>query len=251
VTAYYNELDKRAAAWLRELITDGQIAAGDVDERSILDVTPNDLRGYTQCHFFAGIGGWSLALRLAGWDDSRPVWSGSCPCQPFSQAGDGKGFADERHLWPALFHLIEQRRPPVVYGEQVGQRAGFEWLDRVRDDLEAIHYGCAAADLPACSVSAPHQRQRLFWVATDDEGEHGHTHDHLGQGAVWRAPQPIGRLPSVAVHGGWWGTDASGERLPTLVPNHDGLSSVLAGFGNAIVPQVAAAFIQSTSKENA
>lgn len=249
MTAYYNEFDARAAAWLRELIAEGHIAAGDVDERSILDVTPNDLRGYTQCHFFAGIGGWSLALRLAGWDDARPVWTGSCPCQPFSAAGDGKGFADERHLWPAFFHLIEQRRPAKLYGEQVAKRAGFEWLDRVRDDLETIHYACAAADLPACSVSAPHQRQRIFWVASDHARQHGNAHDYVGARDHWRASQPVGRLPGVAVHGGWWASDASSEHLPTLVPNHDGLSAILAGFGNAIVPQVAAEFVRSTMTE--
>ncbi len=84
MTAYYNEFDPAAEAWLRELIKAGEIAPGDVDTRSIEDVRPSDLRGYTQCHFFAGIGGWSLALRMAGWPDDRPVWTGSCPCQPFT-----------------------------------------------------------------------------------------------------------------------------------------------------------------------
>jgi hypothetical protein len=87
VTAYYNEIDPKAAAWLRELIKQGHIADGVVDERSIVDVSPDELRGFTQCHFFAGIGVWSYALRSAGWADDRPVWTGSCPCQPFSSAG--------------------------------------------------------------------------------------------------------------------------------------------------------------------
>jgi len=89
LTAYYNEIDPFAAEWLRQLIKDGLIADGEVDERSIEDVTPNELAGFTQCHFFAGIGGWSYALRLAGWPDDQPVWTGSCPCQPFSTAGKG------------------------------------------------------------------------------------------------------------------------------------------------------------------
>jgi hypothetical protein len=77
VTAYYNEHDPFAAAWLRELIKAGQIALGEVNERSIEDVLPSELKRFTQCHFFAGIGVWSYALRQAGWPDDRPVWTGS------------------------------------------------------------------------------------------------------------------------------------------------------------------------------
>lgn len=82
MTAYYNENDPFAAAWLTELIKAGCIAPGEVDTRSIEDVCPSDLRGFAQCHFFAGIGVWSYALRLSGWPDDRPVWTGSCPCFP-------------------------------------------------------------------------------------------------------------------------------------------------------------------------
>jgi DNA (cytosine-5)-methyltransferase 1 len=85
--AYYNEIDPFAAAWLRELIKAGLIADGEVDERSIELVRPDDLRGFTQCHFFAGIGGWSYALRLAGWPDDRDVWTGSCPVSAVERGG--------------------------------------------------------------------------------------------------------------------------------------------------------------------
>jgi DNA (cytosine-5)-methyltransferase 1 len=165
MTAYYNEFDQNAAAWLRELIKAGHIADGEVDTRSISDVTPDDLRPFTQCHFFAGIGGWSLALRLAQWPDTRPVWTGSCPCQPFSVAGRAGGFDDERHLWPHFHWLIEQRRPSSVFGEQVASRDGLDWLDLVRADLEGSRYAFGAADLCAAGFGAPHIRQRLFWVA--------------------------------------------------------------------------------------
>ena len=47
MAAYYNEIEPFAAAWLRNLIAAGHIAPGDVDERSITDVQPTDLRGYT------------------------------------------------------------------------------------------------------------------------------------------------------------------------------------------------------------
>jgi len=173
MTAYYNEHDAKAAAWLRELIAAGLIAPGEVDTRSIEDVLPNDLAGFTQCHFFAGIGVWSYALRRAGWPDDRPVWTGSCPCQPFSAAGKGAGTADERHLWPAFNWLISQRQPAICFGEQVGGGAGEHWLDHVFTDLESQGYACGAATFPACSVGAPHIRQRMYWVANANRGATG------------------------------------------------------------------------------
>ena len=165
MTAYYNEIDADAAAWLRELIKAGHIAPGEVDERDIREIKPSELRGFTQCHFFAGIGTWSLALRNAGWPDSRPVWTGSCPCQPFSAAGRKGGQADERHLWPHWFHLISQRHPPVIFGEQVASKDGLEWLDLVLSDLEGKDYAAAPFDLCAAGIGAPHIRQRLWLVA--------------------------------------------------------------------------------------
>ncbi len=164
---YYNEWDKQEAQWIRNLIAAGLIPAGDVDERSITEVSPRDLAGYTQCHFFAGYAGWSLALRAAGWPDKRPIWTGSCPCQPFSSAGSHKGTADPRHLWPDFHRLISDVRPPFVMGEQVAGSAGYGWFDGVQSDLEAQDYASRAVDIPACSVNAPHRRNRLFWVASD------------------------------------------------------------------------------------
>ena len=165
MSAYYNEIDPHAAAWLRRLISTGHIAHGVVDERSILEIDPDELRQYTQCHFFAGVGGWSYALRLARWPDDRPVWTGSCPCQPFSTAGKQRGSDDERHLWPAFFDLIRECRPGSVFGEQVAGAAGLAWLDHVCADLEGAGYAAAAADLCAAGAGAPHIRQRLYWVA--------------------------------------------------------------------------------------
>ena len=167
---YYNEHDPKLAPWLYELMAAGAIAPGYVDTRSIEDVTPNDLRGFKQCHFFAGIGGWSYALRLAGWPDDRAVWTGSCPCQPFSAAGKGAGFDDQRHLWPAWQWLISQCRPGVVFGEQVASKDGLAWLDLVLTDLEVEGYAVGAFDLCAAGVGAPHIRQRLWFVADANGG---------------------------------------------------------------------------------
>jgi DNA (cytosine-5)-methyltransferase 1 len=163
--AYYNDNDPYCCAWLRNLIATGLIPDGEVDDRSIKLVGADDLRGFRQVHFFAGIAGWSRALQLAGWPEDREIWTGSCPCQPFSVAGKGRGADDDRHLWPDFFRLIKECRPALVMGEQVAGSAGYRWLDGVCSDLEGEGYSCGAADIPACAVDAPHIRSRLYWVA--------------------------------------------------------------------------------------
>ena len=193
MSAYYNEIDPYAAEWLRNLIKQGHIADGVVDDRSISDVRPEELFEFTQCHFFAGIGIWSHALRSAGWADDRPVWTGSCPCQPFSGAGKRAGASDERHLWPHWNHLIQECRPSTIFGEQVASKDGLGWLDLVQTDMEAKDYAFGAFDLSASGFGAPHIRQRLWFVAdTDDAGSQGRIprgadqerkdqHGHLGR----------------------------------------------------------------------
>jgi DNA (cytosine-5)-methyltransferase 1 len=257
MSAYYNEIDPFAARWLRNLIAAGHITPGDVDERSIADVQPDDLKGYTQCHFFAGIGGWSYALRLAGWPDDEPVWTGSCPCQPLSSAGQRKGHVDERHLWPAFYRLIAECAPAIVFGEQVASKLGREWLSGVRSDLEALGFAVGAADLCAAGVGAPHIRQRLWWGAqrggvayTDGGGSsagRGDAGEVCGLQEAQRKPELGPALP--------WGSgctlipcaDGKARRVgPGVFPLAHGVSARvgrLRGYGNAIVPQVAAEFI--------
>lgn len=163
--AYYNEHDPAAAGWLRELIKRGLIAPGDVDDRDIQEITEHDLASYTQVHLFAGIGGWSYALRLAGWPDDKRVWTGSCPCQPFSCAGKHKGKKDERHVWPWMRYLMFRWHPVVTFGEQVASKDGREWFAGVRANLEALGYVVGASDLCAAGIASPHIRQRIYWVA--------------------------------------------------------------------------------------
>lgn len=163
--AFYNEIDPYAAQWLENLIQAGHINEGFVETRSIEDLRPSHIEGYTQAHFFAGIGGWSYALRLAGWPDQEEVWTGSTPCQPWSQAGRGKGKEDKRHLWPAWFKLIKKCRPRVIFSEQVASPDGLGWFDTVHADLEREGYAVGAADTCAASCGAPHIRQRLYFVA--------------------------------------------------------------------------------------
>lgn len=162
---YYNEWDKGAAAWLRELIKQGHIPFGVVDERSITEIRPEDLDGFTQCHFFAGIGGWPLALRLAGVSEDTPLWTGSPPCQPFSAAGKQLGQFDPRHLAPVFLDLISECHPPVIFGEQVAPAIAKSWMCDLQAHLEGEDYAVGFAVLPACSVGAPHKRDRLFFGA--------------------------------------------------------------------------------------
>lgn len=167
---YYNEIEPFACFWLENLMKDGFIAEGQIDNRSIRDIQSEDLEGYTQCHFFAGIGVWSYALRQAGWSDDRPIWTGSCPCQPFSQAGLHKGDKDDRHLWPEFYRLIKECRPSAIIGEQVSGKGGFQFIDLLQTNLEEENYSATAVDLGAHSVGTSHsqgyhKRQRLYWVA--------------------------------------------------------------------------------------
>ena len=238
MTAFYNENDPRAAACLRELIEQGLIAPGVVDERSIEDIKPCELEQFTQCHFFAGIGVWSYSLRRAGWPDDRPVWTGSCPCQPFSAAGKGGGFVDERHLWPALFHLVSVCKPKSFFGEQVASKDGLAWLDLVQSDMEAAGYAFGALDLCAASVGAPHIRQRLYFVANAD-----HTRPQGRPFLPERAGQRAAGQNSVAgeladAHGqrpppGQWHDTGPRYRRPTATTRGDGRPGPVNGFWRA------------------
>ena len=250
MTAYYNEFKPEAAHMLRQLVKDGIIAPGDVDDRSIVDVRADDLRGYTQCHFFAGIGGWSVALRLSGWEDTRPVWTGSCPCQPFSSAGKQEGHSDERHLWPYWFRLIRESKPDTIFGEQVASAIAYGWLDEVFNDLEAEDYACAPSVLPACSVGRPHKRDRLWFVANTKSGKTQPSttqrlHPESSATGNGSAPSTLGNAEYE------WIRCPDGKSRPVepgiclLANGVQHRAPILHAFGNAIVPQVAQAFIES------
>jgi len=297
---YYNDNEQYAAKWIRNLIDAGLIPSGDVDDRSIKDVQASELRGYIQCHFFAGVAGWAYALQLAGFPTDRQVWTGSCPCQPFSSAGKQRGTDDPRHLWPEWFRLIRECKPGLIFGEQVASAIGHGWLDLVFDDLENEVYTCGAAVLPACSVSAPHIRQRVWFVgvanglqrkqstrnwARPGEAQGGQScHESArssdadglaianvnddGRTTRQREAAQVQRVNRASISsarqlGGasdtlreyWhdieWLPCRDGKARPTkpgIFPLADGLPGRVAqlrAIGNAIVPQVAAAFIMA------
>jgi DNA (cytosine-5)-methyltransferase 1 len=316
MSSYYNEIDPFAAQWLRELIAQGHIADGVVDERSIEYVKPDDLAGFTQCHFFAGVGVWSYALRQAGWPDDRPVWTGSCPCPPFSSAGKRKmcpacggkpvchayrtgcfrctscghdWVADGRHLWPELYRLICERRPGVCFGEQVAGRDGDAWGDIVQSCLEIYGYAVGRVPFAACGVGSPQQRKRLYWVADADSSagrqrraiDRGHQGGDAHPGARSGGGGDVGGLANAdsqrrekqhtllrqkqkhyievarrgPTNGHWRNADWLGCRdekwrpvEPGTFPLADGAPARvgrLRGYGNAIVAQQAAAFVEA------
>ena len=320
---YYNDNDAFCIQWQKYLAENLFIPAGKFDDRSIQDVQPDDLAGFKQCHFFAGIGGWSRALELVGWPEDREVWTASCPCQPFSVAGKGRGVADDRHLWPDLYRLINQCRPAIVFGEQVASSDGWDWFATVRSDLEKSNYAVGGAGLCAAGVGAPHIRQRIYWVAVRDSqrfpfpcwegreseraivgddggvahaynggkgmeprsnlqleqrqediartglgrggkdgrvynpggaGLEGHAGDEAGSGEPGRDGTETQRPVTASTAGDWDGCQfapcADGKARPIkpgILPVAHGVSNrvgLIKGYGNAIVPQVAAAFIE-------
>jgi DNA (cytosine-5)-methyltransferase 1 len=237
---YYNEIDPFASTWLENLKDAGMIPDGEIDTRAIQDVKAHDLHGFTQCHFFAGIGGWPLALKIAGWPTTTPIWTGSPPCQDASCLASIHGKqsgVDGKRTGMALvwLELIEQCRPPFVVFENV---PGFEknpgpFFDR----LGQAGYSISREKRTARSVGAPHIRRRLFAIAKRD-------------GARWplcrsdRSPETILR-PWAAPPGNVWRKDRAGNC--TMDDGLPGRMAKIRAFGNAIVPQQAADFIRKNA----
>ncbi len=280
---YYNEWEPYCAQWLRNLMDAGHIPAGEVDERDIREVSGDDLKGYEQVHLFAGIGGWAYATRLAGYPDNYFLWSGSCPCQPFSNAGQRMDTDDPRHLWPEFHRLIAERRPAKIFGEQVASPLGRKWLAGVRADLEALGYAVGAADLCAAGVGAPQIRQRLWWVGNTSLSRERPYNGQPRPGA--QSQEPVGRSSLLGGLGlangpgsqprqqaaeamgyghtavttgsaGFWSDfdlipcgDGKARRVePGTFPLAHGIPArvgKLRAYGNAIVPQVAAEFMMA------
>jgi DNA (cytosine-5)-methyltransferase 1 len=237
--AYYNEIDKDKAEWLREVIKAGLAAPGDVDERSISDVRADDLRGYSQCHFFAGIGVWSYALRLAGWPDDRPVWTGSCPCPSFSCAGKGGGFDDPRHLWPHWARLIRECHPASIFGEQVDAAIGHGWIDLVQVEMEAEEYAIGKASLNSAGYGGYDIRQRLYFVAHSQRDR---------RSGPWQHSEPMHPAENSYREAGGLFDAVRWGALPYVCRRHDRDPSGMVqmrGYGDAINPWVAKAFIEA------
>jgi DNA (cytosine-5)-methyltransferase 1 len=254
---YYNENDLEIVEWLKENIKAKLLPEGDIDTRSITEVKKEDVISYKQCHFFAGFGGWAYALQLANWPENEAVWTGSCPCQPFSIAGRGNGEHDNRHLWPEFYRLIRECHPTIIFGEQVKDAIRLGNYDGILTDLERENYACGTAILGAQSVGAPHLRSRLYWVADSDSAR------RKGRFSWWSSQRwkTLCKDIRLCCSNFWKDSkfvqcgDGKHRRIPlepALLPLAYGLSGsvvLLRGAGNSIVPQIAAEFIDSVRGE--
>ncbi len=132
-------------------------------------------------------------VRTLDYDGTVDVICGGFPCQPFSVAGKQKGKNDDRHLWPAMFTLIQKYKPSWVIGENVTGLISMG-LDDVLADLESEGYTARTFIIPACAVNAPHRRDRVWVVANNDSFGRNDGVDNRGkrQGKVYekrKAPE--------------------------------------------------------------
>jgi DNA (cytosine-5)-methyltransferase 1 len=237
---------------------------------------------------FSGIGGFSLGLERTGgfetvgfceiepfcqqvlrkhwpdvpiYEDVRnldhegpiDVITGGYPCQPFSLAGQRKGEADDRHLWPAMFACIKEHRPAWVIAENVTGHLSMG-LDDVLSDLESEGYACRAFIIPACALGAAHRRDRIWIVAyakgvgmegrwaVGKQKSQAHARPKIpqrdGTGRrenEWQIKPRMGRTP----HGVSDWLDGTWEygiaRTTTITKNR---AKRLKTLGNAVVPQI-------------
>ena len=101
--------------------------------------------------------------------ESPDIITGGFPCQPFSVAGKQKGTSDDRHLWPEMFRIIKAFKPRFVIGENVPGIVNIQdgvVFETVCTDLESQGYEVQPFNIPAAAVGAPHQRKRIWIIAT-------------------------------------------------------------------------------------
>lgn len=175
---------------------------------------------------------------------------GGYPCQPFSTAGARKGESDDRHLWPAMFKIVQETQPTWVVAENVKGHITLG-LDSVLDDLEGAGYAAQTYCIPACSIGAVHRRERLFILAHsagNGWNESSTTSGHVQADDSWRTEGQkkncehegcCGVRPVLDWTGreiGTWGAEPRALRVDDGLPNRVDRNRVI---GNAVSPQQA------------
>lgn len=218
---------------------------------------------------FAGIGGLELGLERAGmnvvgqvelnpfcrqvlakhWPDvsrhddvrtaiewweseTRPdvhLVAGGFPCTDISNSGGRAGITGPQSgLWGAMLAVVRYLRPRFVVVENVAALA-VRGLDVVLGDLAEIGFDAEWSTLSACTLGAPHSRERLFIVAHSEgigwerrwgSGEGQELLESEGRGQERGRAWPIESRPVGVAYG-----------FPGRVDR-------LTAFGNAVVPQV-------------
>ena len=269
----------------------------------------SDEQPRTHIDLFSGIGGFAIAAGWAGystsvfcesdpyatrvlkrhWPDVPVIpdirdfdgskWrgagllTGGFPCQPWSQAGQQRGEDDDRALWGEMFRVIKEARPDFVLAENVAGLINMA-LDDVLSQLEGEGYSTGAVVLPACSLNAPHRRDRVWILAHSDPDSIGHMEreleKHPAEGGIHAQRGALGLCEDVA-HAdksrleGWsqtlrqkegrnsdtghtrensscdgrdnqWSVEPNVGRVANGIPSR---THRLKSLGNAIVPQVA------------
>ena len=232
----YTDNDSFCCKVLRARIADGSLPEGDVLEKDIREVTTDDLAGYEVIHLFAGIGGFGLAQKWAGWKGS--LLTGGFPCQDISLSGPGTGLSGERSgLWRQMVRAIRLVRPRYAIVENVAALLG-RGMGRVLGDLAESGADAEWNSLPT-GISFGHRRERTFIVADfmcAGLSERGNARPQHSNGAGIFKRERFASILTPAVPREKW---ADRPLLGRDVPRIPRRAHRITALGNAIVPQVA------------
>ncbi len=174
------------------------------------------------------------------------VVCGGFPCQPVSLAGQARGAADERWLWPEFARVLGVLRPRFVVLENVPgllTADGGRLFGGVLADLAALGFHVEWHCIPAAAFGAPHLRYRVIAVGYADRC--GLTRlDREGAQSTFGC-EAMANAPGARLEGprqgrirqsDWWATEPKLGRVAYGVPNR---VDRLRALGNAVVPQLA------------
>ncbi len=165
--------------------------------------------------------------------------AGGFPCQDLSVAGLRLGIKDGTRsgLWSEFARLIGSVRPRLILIENVAGLLANEPMRRVLGDLSALGFDAEWESIPAASVGAPHQRERIFIFAYSKS-------ERLQRSLFYRTDLRMLQRSSPALFGnrnihvgGWWkdrGDIRMGDGLRCRMDR-----GRIRALGNAVSPQVA------------
>jgi hypothetical protein len=163
----------------------------------------------------------------------------AAPVQVSQRAGKGGGFDDPRHLWPHWARLIRECHPASIFGEQVDAAIGHGWIDLVQVEMEAEEYAIGKASLNSAGYGGYDIRQRLYFVAHSQRDR---------RSGPWQHSEPMHPAENSYREAGGLFDAVRWGALPYVCRRHDRDPSGMVqmrGYGDAINPWVAKAFIEA------